>query len=100
MNLTVYVPKALERTLEQRAHEANLSPARYVQHLLENLGIQNTVDTAVGLRVTLEYRNAHMAQDRKMPIWHGSFIEEVWIVVMDDRFSPTDTIGPDAGFFQ
>jgi len=34
MNLTVYIPRSLQRTLRQRARAANLTPARYLQHLL------------------------------------------------------------------
>jgi hypothetical protein len=34
MNLTVYIPRSLQRTLRQRAQAAGLTPARYLQHLL------------------------------------------------------------------
>ena len=34
MNLTVYVPRSLQRALRERARAADLSPARYLQHLL------------------------------------------------------------------
>lgn len=34
MNLTVYIPRSLQRTLRQRAQAAGLSPARYLQQLL------------------------------------------------------------------
>jgi len=34
MNLTVYIPRSLQRTLRQRAQAAGLTPARYLQQLL------------------------------------------------------------------
>lgn len=34
MNLTVYIPRSLQQTLRHRARAANLTPARYLQHLL------------------------------------------------------------------
>ena len=34
MNLTVYIPRSLQRTLRQRAQAAGLTPARYLQRLL------------------------------------------------------------------
>jgi hypothetical protein len=34
MNLTVYVPRSLQRSLRRRAEAAKLTPARYLQHLL------------------------------------------------------------------
>ena len=34
MNLTVYIPRSLQDKLRQRARAANLTPARYLQHLL------------------------------------------------------------------
>ena len=34
MNLSVYIPRSLQRTLRQRAQAAGLTPARYLQHLL------------------------------------------------------------------
>ena len=34
MNLTVYIPRSLQRSLRQRAQAADLTPARYLQQLL------------------------------------------------------------------
>lgn len=34
MNLTVYVPRSLQRSLRRRAEASKLTPARYLQHLL------------------------------------------------------------------
>ena len=34
MNLTVYIPRSLQRTLRQRAQAAGITPARYLQQLL------------------------------------------------------------------
>jgi hypothetical protein len=34
MNLTVYIPRSLQRALRQRAADAELTPARYLQQLL------------------------------------------------------------------
>jgi hypothetical protein len=34
LNLTVYIPRSLQRTLRQRAQAAGLTPARYLQQLL------------------------------------------------------------------
>lgn len=34
MNLTVYIPRSLQRALRERARAADLTPARYLQQLL------------------------------------------------------------------
>lgn len=36
MNLTVYVPKALETTLREKASQAGVTPALYVQRIIKD----------------------------------------------------------------